>query len=624
MIKNVLWLMLCMVGLGCQMDDRNGGDDSVIEDRDIAAFLSFDTLDLSNLASFDNPGANWIITGGVTADLDTKHDLQTEDGTGVLVNVAENAAGENLHTAMQHGDLEIQFEVMMPKGSNSGLYFQGRYEVQLFDSWGKDEVSFGDMGGLYQRWDEDRGKGREGYEGHRPPVNAALAPGLWQQFHVLFRAPRFDAAGDKISDARFEFVKLNGYTLFEEATVSGPTRASTFQDESPQGPLMLQGDHGPVAFRNIRYKTYGFDTLELQDLTYEFFEGKWDYIPDWDTLAPTKTGSADLLDPKLVAEQPDHYGMVFKGKLQVKNDGQYLFETSIDDGGHLYIDSLLVVANEGEPGEGTVRGLVELTAGVHDFEISYYQEVWAASLLIHYEGPQISRRPLASKIEIPEWVKKREALPPILVTSNTAPELVRGFVQHGSTKLTHAISVGHPVGVHYSYDLDQGAPVKAWKGNFVDVTNMWRARGVSQLAIPLNAAIELTLGCPLAKLDQPTSSWPDEKPADFVHLGYRLDRQGAPHYRYRLSETLIEDHLQPVGSDRLRRILHFEGNGSGALWHRIAKADQILRLPNGLYRVGGRYYVACQQAQVRQQEHADELMVRIETSNANIEYEILW
>ncbi len=622
-MKNALWFMLCIAGLSCQMDNNIERNDLAIDEESIAAFLPFDTLDLSNLASFDNPGENWIISGRVAADLNTKHDLHTEDGAGVLVNVAQDATGENLLTSMQHGDLEIHFEVMMPKGSNSGMYFQGRYEVQLFDSWGREEVSFGDMGGLYQRWDNDRGKGREGYDGHSPPVNAAMAPGLWQHFHVLFRAPRFDEAGTKISDARFEFVKLNGYTLFEGAILSGPTRASTFQDESPQGPLMLQGDHGPVAFRNIRYKTYGFDTLELQDLAYEFYEGKWDYIPNWDTLTPTKTGMADLLDPKLVAEQPDHYGMVFKGKLRVKNDGPYLFETSIDDGGHLYIDSQLVVANEGEPGEGTERGLVELTAGSHDFVISYYQEVWAASLVVHYEGPQISRRPLASKIEVPEWVKKQASLPPILVTSNAAPELVRGFVQHGNTKLTHAISVGHPAGVHYSYDLDQGTPVKAWKGNFVDVTNMWRARGVSQLAIPLNAAIEFTPGHSLAKLEQPSSPWPD-RPNDFVHLGYRLDRQGAPHYRYQLGETLIEDHLQPVGSDRLRRTLHFEGDDAKAVWHRIAQADEIVLLPNGLYNVGGRYYVECQEAQVREQEYADELLVRSETSNANIEYEILW
>jgi 3-keto-disaccharide hydrolase len=138
---------------------------------------------------------------------------------------------------------------MIPQGSNSGIYFQSRYEIQIFDSWGKKTPSSGDCGAIYERWKDGRG-----FEGHPPRVNASRPPGEWQSFDVMFRAPRFNSKGEKIANARFIKVVHNGQTIHEKVEVTGPTRASTFNDEKPAGPLMLQGDHGPVAYRNLRLR----------------------------------------------------------------------------------------------------------------------------------------------------------------------------------------------------------------------------------------------------------------------------------------------------------------------------------------------------------------------------------
>jgi hypothetical protein len=138
---------------------------------------------------------------------------------------------------------------MVPRGSNSGVYFMGRYEIQILDSWGKKQPTFSDCGGIYQRWDDKRTP--KGYEGRPPRVNASLPPGQWQTFDVIFRAPRFDKTGKKIANARFVKVIHNGILVHRNAEVTGPTRAGTYRDEKPRGPLMLQGDHGPVAYRNI-------------------------------------------------------------------------------------------------------------------------------------------------------------------------------------------------------------------------------------------------------------------------------------------------------------------------------------------------------------------------------------
>lgn len=65
------------------------------------------------------------------------------------------------------------------------------------------------------------------------------------------RAPRFDGDGNKTANAVFVGVEHNGVVVHENEEVTGPTRAAMFDNEEPLGPLMLQGDHGPVAYRNV-------------------------------------------------------------------------------------------------------------------------------------------------------------------------------------------------------------------------------------------------------------------------------------------------------------------------------------------------------------------------------------
>ena len=153
----------------------------------------------------------------------------------------------NLCTDRSFGDVELYVEFMLAKGSNSGVYLQGLYEVQIFDSWGTSEpMTTSDGGAIYHQWIEERGVG-----GSAPLVNAARRPGEWQSYQIWFRAPRFDASGKKIEPARFQRVLFNGQLVQEDVNVDGPTRAALSTPEAAQHPLMLQGDHGPVAFRNI-------------------------------------------------------------------------------------------------------------------------------------------------------------------------------------------------------------------------------------------------------------------------------------------------------------------------------------------------------------------------------------
>ncbi|MBN1421801.1 MAG: DUF1080 domain-containing protein [Planctomycetes bacterium] len=141
------------------------------------------------------------------------------------------------------GDQFVHIEFRLPfepakRGQgrgNSGMYLQGRYEVQMLDSFGL-EGRHDECGGIYTT--------------APPRENMCFPPLSWQTYDVKFLAPRFDASGKKTANAKMT-VWHNGVLVHENVEVKGPTTAAPFNDEKPAGPLFLQ-DHGhPVRYRNI-------------------------------------------------------------------------------------------------------------------------------------------------------------------------------------------------------------------------------------------------------------------------------------------------------------------------------------------------------------------------------------
>lgn len=191
----------------------------------------------------------WRTCASVKLKPQDQHFFSIEPGKGVLVN-GENGETTSLLSDLNHGDIEAHIEFVVSKGSNSGIYFMGHYEIQVLDSYGKTNLDFSDCGGVYARWIDEKNVG-----GTPPKVNASRPPGEWQSFDIQFRAPRFDRNGKKIENARFIRVIHNGTVVHENVEIDGPTRAAMETPETPLGPLMLQGDHGPVAYRNIRIRS---------------------------------------------------------------------------------------------------------------------------------------------------------------------------------------------------------------------------------------------------------------------------------------------------------------------------------------------------------------------------------
>lgn len=208
------------------------------------------------LSAFRGPKfGEWFTTDAVTLDPANPRKLTAKETKGPIWVNGLKGRTNDLFTKQKFGDIDVHLEFVMAKGSNSGIKFHGHYEVQICDSFGKadDKIDGSDCGGVYPRAESKMGY-RHIDKGIAPAVNACKAPGEWQTLDISFVAPRFDKDGKKTANARLK-ATLNGKLIHDNVELKTPTGDRWPNPEMAEGPIMLQGDHGPVAFRNVIVRT---------------------------------------------------------------------------------------------------------------------------------------------------------------------------------------------------------------------------------------------------------------------------------------------------------------------------------------------------------------------------------
>ncbi|MGC6455291.1 MAG: 3-keto-disaccharide hydrolase [Coraliomargaritaceae bacterium] len=181
-----------------------------------------------------------ILFDGTSLDPFLENDWKLKDGTVV-------AGKGGLVTKKAYGDCQLHIEWRTPDPSvaeknarmgNSGIYFMGRYELQIFDSFSCEIYPDGSAGAIY---------------GLVPPlVNASRKPGEWQTFDIFFTAPVFE--GEKLVKKARMSVLHNGVFVQVGTELRGPTshnKPKYYTAHKGRLPFTLQGGKSPVAFRNI-------------------------------------------------------------------------------------------------------------------------------------------------------------------------------------------------------------------------------------------------------------------------------------------------------------------------------------------------------------------------------------
>jgi len=549
---------------------------------------------LNNLDFFKDPSKSWSIVGGVSADPEGES-LNSSKGEGVLVNIpTKKNPGEDLYSKSEYGDMDLELEYMMAPGSNSGIYLQGRYEIQLLDSWGVANPRSGDNGGIYQRWDDSKPEGQKGYEGYAPRQNVSRAPGLWQQLAVSFKAPRFDESGNKIENARIIQMTLNGVVIHENLELFGPTRGAMGNNETAYGPLRIQGDHGAVAFRNINITTFDTPRPELSNISYEIYEGRFDQQPDFSKLKAQATGTTDILSSR-VGPKPQQFLIRYKGTLNLKEAGEYSFNLNVPGGqGSVNVNGQETLGF----GQGYRKGSVEVPAGDVPFEVVYskYMDWVEPGLGLAIAGPGLREFQATNSNSV-----QRNDADPILVDPKEKP-LLRSFMDvPGYGRVTHAVSMGSEAKVHLTYDLDHGSLFQVWRGEFLNATPMWNNRGDGS-SRPLGSVVRLgNPVVPVANLSSADQAWPaDTVGTAFKTLGYKINANNDVSFMYEAYGATISDEVVILENGQgVQRQLQIENAPAGAHFL-LARGANIKEVGKGTYLIEDKaYYLKLEEGSVQ-------------------------
>ncbi|RAW03382.1 family 16 glycoside hydrolase [Pseudochryseolinea flava] len=607
------------------------------------------TLPFNDMSSFKPQAGNWQVVGDVVMDRNVdshpvaKSIEQTspgkkkkgkeatpppapkavsfQPGTGILLNMNDDTHKDNLVSAFEHGDIELEFEVMLPKGSNSGIYLQGRYEVQLYDSWGVKEAKFSDIGGIYRNWENKPGKI---YMGKAPLSNPAKAPGLWQKMKIVFRAPRFDAAGNKIANAKFVTVSLNDVVIHDNVEVPLPTGGPIENNEKAMGPLMIQGDHGAVAFRNFKYKLTKEISITVSDVTYKTYQGAFKSVDEFASLKPATTGSSPELTAEVIPDE-NNYGVIYTGKVTVPEDAEYEFYLAVTGGLKFVVNNQTLVDHQTNS-RGRRGQKITLKAGTYPFEIyNFKTSSWMPPRLGWYARTENSY--VNTLTAYNSFPPDDEPTSPILIHVGSSPKLLRAFLdfkRNRGQRLTHTIGVGDPSGVNYVYDLGAANLVCVWRGDFVDATPMWHERGDGSFR-PLGAVQYLLAGPSLVSLASEAEDFPTTyKEGSYKSKGYSIEEStGRPIFKFSLDGLDVDDKITPDGTI-ITRELTLKNKGAQPLYFKLAEGTSIIKMADGSYAIDDKqFYIKTDHAAtIRESGDKKSLVVKVE-GNA-VKYTVIW
>ena len=188
-----------------------------------SAVILFDGTDLSNWVGRDGGEAQWEVHADYMTVVPRTGDIMSK----------ETFTDHFLHIEFMTPDMP---EASGQAKGNSGVFFQGRYEIQVLDSYGIDVPGKGDCGAIYNQF--------------AALVNACKPPLEWQTYDVIFRAPRFNDDGEMTENVRVTALQ-NGLVILNNVQLPGTTAGGNAAEIAKPGPLRLQ-DHGNlVQYRNI-------------------------------------------------------------------------------------------------------------------------------------------------------------------------------------------------------------------------------------------------------------------------------------------------------------------------------------------------------------------------------------
>ena len=193
-------------------------------------------------------------------------------------------------------------------------------------------------------------------------------------------------AGDKDAEIR--------YTLDDTKPTEDSKLYQTPLELSKHTVLQTRSFKKGVKPGYVTRRVYDVYDRRLNGLNYEYFDGKWDILPDYNTLKPERTGRVNGFILSDIKTEEDYWGVRFKGFIEIQQDGIYTFSTTSDDGSRLFVNGVKVVENDGIHAAFTVYGKIELKKGRYPILLDYFEGNYGEILKVEIDGPGIVRQTL--------------------------------------------------------------------------------------------------------------------------------------------------------------------------------------------------------------------------------------
>ncbi len=395
----------------------------------------------------------------------------------------------------------------------------------------------------------------------------------------------------------------------------------------------------------------------LENLEYAIYEGQWKKVPHFKSLEPVKTGTLEegvvSLDP--AKDLKGGFGMVFKGNLNIPKKETVELLLASDDGSRLYLDGELAFAHDGIHPMSARKKKYEFEAGVHGFELHYFEGGGQRGLSLVIRSDKMGMVPLSKYVHRDFTGTTPPPPDPILISPEQPGEAVmyRNFLAGANPR---AIGVGYPGEVNLCWDADIMNLAMVWRGPFIDASRHWTNRGQGDQP-PMGYDVVTTgWGLPMQVLESLDDPWipqnteqmliqrdvpPAERTAmgtfnirhpDYQFLGYTLDEKRIPTFRYRYKDLEVSDGTVPVNVDAganqssqgLKRTIQIQGDPAESTYFRIADSGS-LEGKNGWYDVSGpvKLKVEGAEAIIRESEGKKELLLKV-AANQEIHITYWW
>lgn len=438
------------------------------------------------LSEFDTVG-QWRLAEAVSLAGNNKKTFSVTDGAErVIYNGSEES---EISTKSGFGDTWVKMEFMLTEDTEAAIYLQSRYGISIKNSISKKNLEAEDLGGLLHRIVNG-----EKVDGVAPEKNAAKKAGEWQQLEIKFRAPRYDLANNKINNAFFLDVNVNGESVQQNTIAKGFVVGSKYPWEERYGPVMLRVTKGAIAVRNVDIRHTDFEAVIVP--TEYRQKTNLDELIDFVALGKENFGALGCNSCHAIAQNdtsvksgPNLFGLfgaaprdreVAEGaeghRFTVKTDRTYLHNSV-----RAPTTQLAVIEQGAKKGEAYLPIMP-----AYSEQVVSDKQIDAIGTYLNTLNTRFKQGPVVKLVttEGPQQYDPLEDSLQFLVSDRVRTQ--RGPMVGLSGRSIH---VGQPNSIHYSFDPRILGIGKVWQGGFLDVTGEWANRGGGGLKIGFDSRV---------------------------------------------------------------------------------------------------------------------------------------